>query len=39
MMEELNKLERMFLEMLRRLNDQQRDDVMRILNALQHSRK
>lgn len=37
MMENLTQLERFFLELLRNLNDQQRGDVMRILEALQPS--
>lgn len=36
-MENLTQLERLFLELLRSLNDQQREDVMRILEALQQS--
>lgn len=34
-MENLTQLEHLFLEMLRSLNDQQQEDVMRILEALQ----
>lgn len=37
MMENLTQLERLFLELLRSLNDQQREDVMRILEAFQQS--
>lgn len=36
-MENLTQLEHLFLELLRSLNDQQREDVMRILEALQKS--
>lgn len=37
MMENLTQLERLFLELLRSLSDQQREDVIRILEALQQS--
>lgn len=37
MMENLTQLERLFLELLRSLSDQQRGDVIRILEALQQS--
>lgn len=37
MMENLTQLERLFLELLRSLNDQQQQDVMRILEVLQQS--
>lgn len=36
-MENLTQLEHLFLELLRSLNDPQREDVMRILEALQKS--
>jgi hypothetical protein len=36
-MENLTLLEYRFLELLRSLNDQQREDVMRILEALRQS--
>jgi hypothetical protein len=38
MMENLTQLELIFLEILRGLSDQQREDVMRILEALQQSK-
>jgi hypothetical protein len=37
MMENLTQLEYLFLELLRSLSDQQREDVMRILEILQQS--
>lgn len=36
-MENLTQLERLFLELLRGLNDQQRADILRIMEALQQS--
>lgn len=36
-MENLTQLERFFLELLRGLNDQQRADILRIMEALQQS--
>lgn len=36
-MENLTQLERFFLELLRELNDQQRADILRIMEALQQS--
>lgn len=36
-MENLTQLERIFLDLLRGLSDQQQEDVMRILEALRQS--
>ncbi len=36
-MENLTQLERLFLELLRDLNDQKRDDLLRIMEALRQS--
>lgn len=36
-MENLTQLERLFLELLRELNDQKRDDLLRIMEALRQS--
>ncbi|MEB3900961.1 hypothetical protein ODI84_12375 [Pseudomonas putida] len=35
-METLTQLERLFIELLRNLNEQQRADVLRIMEALKH---
>lgn len=37
MMENLTQLERRFLELLRSLNERQREDVIRIMEALRQS--